>query len=505
MKTEAIVTVIIWLVFLTAALVAALIWARPRSKLHSTGLFDLRKNRAIILITVAVTILFCIVPMGLCPIWNGQIPAHRNQYEVITESFLAGNLHFPYEPSEGLMQMENPYDPYARRDEGVPFRWDHAYYNGRYYMYFGVVPVLFAFLPYRVITGTALTTYHATQLFTAVFIAGLFAFFYQLAKKFFRDISLGMYLFLSVAFSAVSVWCAVSTPALYCTAITAGMAAMVWGMYFWTKGVWDSRHRKQALLCAVAGSFLGALAFGCRPPIAMGNLVILALMFYYLKEHPWKNKWQDGLAFLSPYVVVGVLLMLYNHARFGSVLEFGQSYQLTSVDGTNMPSLFNLPTVEQKLELLRTYLKNAERYLFQVTGREALTDNGTFITFPILYYIFVGLISKRSRDLVRQQHSRLLIGLMVLTPVVILALDVMGSMDVFPRYRMDTFWIFGILAYVFLGIRYQTKTNKSFICFAAILTTLMSVWMLAFPDDFNFTAHYEAEIREFFSSINVGN
>ena len=488
-----------------AGFVAALIWARPKSVLHTVSLFALEKHKRIIVIVIAATVLLCTLPMGLSPVWNGQLINHQDQYERITESFLEGRLDFLYAPSQELMELENPYDPQARRDADVDFKWDHSYYNGKYYMYFGVVPVFLVFLPYRVLTGTSLTTYHATQLFTAAFIVGLFALFYQLAKKFFKDISAGIYLYLSVAFSVMSVWTAMATPALYCTAVTAAMATMVWGLYFWTKAAWGSNSRKKAVLLATAGSLLGALTFGCRPTIAMGNLTILALMILYIKPLPLKRKLQDALAFLSPYVVIGVLLMAYNYVRYGSILEFGQSYQLTVVDVHNMPSLLSLPTFTEKVQLLGTYVLNCGRYLVRVTGLKALTDNGTFITFPILLYTFVGLFSPKSRALVKEHRGWLFMSLLLATPVVILLMDVMGSPDVFPRYRMDTLWAFAVLAYVFLGLRYQNKDNKKrfscFVCYCAIITVIMSVLLFAFPDDNNFTAFYKDRILGMLSGL----
>lgn len=505
MKTEAIVTILAMAVILVAAFVVALIGARPKSKLHTVSLLDWKKNKKIIIVTVLVTILFFTLPMSLCPIWNGEASTHRDQYEQFTEAILQGQIHFLYEPPAELAQMENPYDPYARQDMGFYFKWDHAYYNGQYYMYFGIVPVFLAFLPYRLITGTALTTYHATQLFTGLFIIGLFALFYQMAKKFFKDISLSIYLLLSVAFCAMSVWCAASTPALYCTAVTSAMATVVWGIYFWMRAVWDSKNRKQAVLFAVFGSLCGALSFGCRPTIAMGNLVILPLMFYYLKEHPFKGKWKDALAFLSPYVVIGILLMVYNYVRFGSFFEFGQSYQLTSVDVRNLPSIFDAATAKEALQYLFGYGKNIMRYLFRLSSGMEPPQAGTFVAFPILLYIFVGLAGRSTRSLVKEEKSWLLTGMMLLTPVVILIMDVLGSPDVFPRYRMDTTWIFAILGFLLIGLRYRTKANKvhfsSWICFVAIAMTLVSVWLMVYPNDLNFTVYYEEEIQTFFQGL----
>ena len=55
-------------------------------------------------------------------------------------------------------------------------------------MYFGVVPVWILFLPYLLITGRDLTTYHATQIFAALAIIGVFLLFRQLAKRYFGRI-----------------------------------------------------------------------------------------------------------------------------------------------------------------------------------------------------------------------------------------------------------------------------------------------------------------------------
>lgn len=477
-------------VLLAVSFVCALILARPKSKLHTIGLSGAKKYRLLIFATVTVTVLCCTVPMNLSPLWNGEYPEHRNQYEKITEAFLDGQLYFHDVPSEALAEMENPYDPEARQEQHVPFLWDHAYYNGRYYMYFGVVPVFLAFLPYRVITGTPLTTYHATQLFVAAFIIGLFALLYELAKKFFRELSLGAYLLLSVAVSAMSVWYAVSTPALYCTAITAAMATMIWGMYFWVKALWGCDHKARSVVYAAVGSLLGALTFGCRPPIALANVLILGMTVYYFKTKPHKGKWLDISVSLIPYAIIGVLLMVYNYVRFDSIFEFGQSYQLTQIDVKNMPTVFQAPTMAAKGNVLLDLAVNYAKYLLQVSDPNNLLGNGTFIMFPILFYILIGLMNKRSRALIKEKKIRFFTGLLVLTPFLILILDVLGSPEVLCRYRMDTYWLFGLLCYFFIGLIYQTKANKpafsSFICYVSIFTTLVCVLLFLYPGDGNF-------------------
>ena len=228
-------------------------------------ILDIKKEfiqKIIVFIVAFITIVICILPMGELPLWNGEQPDHRNQYELMAEAILDGRIDFAYGDEAELEKLENPYDPNERAQSGVYYHWDHAYYDGHYYMYFGIVPVFLVFLPYRIITGTALTTFHATQIFTAVIILGIFSLFWLLAKLFFKKLNFGLYLALSVAFSCMSVWYASAEPALYCTAITAAIALEVWSIFFFVWAVYLEKNENKQILLAGVGALLGALVFG---------------------------------------------------------------------------------------------------------------------------------------------------------------------------------------------------------------------------------------------------
>lgn len=494
MKIELIILSIV----LVISIVVAIIFARPKSKIHLYCIFDTQKSKLLTSSVLVITILCCTVPMNLSPIWNGDIPEHRNQYEQITESILKGHLSFDYEVDKTLEELENPYSPKEREKNNATYHWDHSYYDGKYYMYFGIVPVFLVFLPFRIITGFSLNSYHATQLFTAVFIIGLFLVFYQLAKKFFRKISLGIYLYLSVAFSVMSVWYAVSAPALYCTAITSGLAMMIFGIYFWIKAVWGCDKRNPTIIYATLGSLFGALSFGCRPPIALGNIVILGLIYYYCRNKHFKRKLFGLIISISPYIIIGLLLAGYNYVRFNSIFEFGQSYQITVADIKNTPSLFNTSSVKEIIKVLISYIANIRKYLIHTGELTDLLSHGTFVSFPILFYIIIGLENSNSRHLIKKKHICLLVGIIMVAPMFILLADVIGSPDVLSRYRMDTYWIFSILAFIFISLLYETKNNKqkysSFICYFSIVTVLVSIIMFLLPNDKNFTDYYYEDI-----------
>ena len=41
----------------------------------------------------------------------------------------------------------------------------------------------------------------------------------------------------------------------------------------------------KTIACTMAGSVCGALAFGCLPPIALGNIVVIAMLVAYLRTN----------------------------------------------------------------------------------------------------------------------------------------------------------------------------------------------------------------------------
>ena len=451
--------------------------------------FTQRRNIIIILIVVALLLVMCLAPMGWAPLWNGDVPGHRDQYEKITDAFLKGQLYFDVEVDPALLELENPYDRDARVEAGVESRqwndmWDHAYYDGHYYMYFGVVPVLLLFMPYRVITGNPLTTYHATQIFTALFIAGLFLLFAYLTKKFFPKMPLAVYLLLSTAVAVMSVWYCVSYPALYCTAISSALCMMIWSLYFFVRAVFDEKITKKTFLFAAAGSLLGALAFGCRPTIALGNLLVIPLFITFAdKRKLTSNQWCYTVLCALPYVAVAAGLMWYNNARFGDPFEFGQSYQMTVADQTQYGDLANV-----NWKAVGKYLVNA---LFS-SDCEPL-DYGFFVAFPILFLGIIGAVRKGSRSYLMKSGLGLMIPFAVLTTIIIVVMSILWTPYLLPRYTMDYLWLMGVALFVGVGALYQReKVNPRLTLIVSVLsvfTVIVCIALFCTPYDSNFASH----------------
>lgn len=256
------------------------------------------------------------------------------QYDKLADALSEGKFSLDFQVSQGLLALENPYDRTAR--EGVVYRWDTAFYQGRYYCYFGVVPVLLFYLPFKLLTGRAIEHCTVNLLLSLCNISGSFYLVRQILKRwgdgkvpFFVWPLLSGLLCFSENFFFLYM-----RPYFYNIPILAANALTIWGMGFWIRGMTEERRRR---LCYLAGSACLALVAGCRPQMAL--LSILAIPLFWdeairRRRLFSRESLKETLAFSIPYLIVAGFLMYYNYARFGNVFEFGAKYNLTTNDMT---------------------------------------------------------------------------------------------------------------------------------------------------------------------------
>ena len=456
-------------------------------------------------LVAACVILVLILPMKLAPHWNGTIQDHRNQYELMAESLLEGRLYIDYQDIDPrLEEMENPYDPEARKEAEIAVHWDHAWYNGHYYMYFGIVPVLFVFLPFRILAGHALNTMYATMLFTGLGVVGLFALFEMLVRRFFPKMTLGTYLILSISVSFISFWYASGFPALYCTAITSGMCLEIWSFYFFFRAVYVIRKENHQILCAAFGALCGALAVGCRPTVALANFLVLPLLAAYLlrkKDAGELNRRLAGKLFLAalPYFIVIAGLMIYNDVRFDSPFEFGQSYQLTVAD-QHMYGSF-LSTLDPET-LFNGIKENLFKPIEFTNDFPWVSYGGVCWSFPLLLLGMAVLLPKVLRAAGKERMAAVLIGLLFLPPLITM-FDVLWSPYLLERYQMDIVYLMGIstfLAVGFLGEQIEEKKKaavfRGFVSFLGVAAILSAVLLWLVPNDYNYTDYVEGALEK---------
>jgi hypothetical protein len=223
-------------------------------------------------------------------------------YDMLGRALLKGQLHLDIRPAPEMLALPNPWDP----DRNLPWRLqDAALYNGRYYVYHGVIPAVILFAPWRALTG-----YDLPQHFGLFLIVSAGALFWLAAVG--RIAGLRR---LSV-FAAIAIGLASGVPYLlnridvYEIAIAGGFLCLGAAVFFLT-----GRSYGLAGLCF-------GMAAGCRPHL---GLVGCAVFVWLLTQ---RRAYAELARYAGLFVAVLVALCWYNYARFGNPLEFGVRYLL---------------------------------------------------------------------------------------------------------------------------------------------------------------------------------
>jgi hypothetical protein len=359
------------------------------------------------------------------------------QYQVLAESLAVGRFDLGEAPSE-LATLKNPYDPFYREEAKVGFSTDTAYYQGKYYTYFGATPVLLFYLPFYLLTGNHLTNTIVVIIFGAMFVVGVYYWWYYLLKEKFKQAGLLVYLVVanliifSSGFLGVIKW-----ENIYQPPVMGAVALTMLGLGFYQHYRAGGKGASGKILL---GSICLALVAGCRPQLL---LVGLAGVIYYFGRELWQRKLGVRLAaaLVVPYLILGSMFAYYNYARFGSPLEFGANYNLTRTDYTHYgfdlarsgPAIFSyflqLPMITPvfpflSFEMITNYLGDLYR---------EPTFGGLFWCYPWLWVLWLGKGMRAS--LKKYGLWRAVVGLIGLA-IFICLLDVQ-MMGVTFRYGVD--------------------------------------------------------------------
>ena len=264
----------------------------------------------------------------------------HNQYDELARAFLQGKTYIDNDDvPQSLIDMENPYDTTARSKQsqltGDSYRWDVAYFKGHYYVYFGIVPLLLMYLPFRAIFKAPFPSAVGIMAFALIFSIGVFKLLDLICKKKFKNISVGTYLITALTFvNCCGMTFLVKRPDFYSVPIMTSMAFVVWGIYLWFKGLNAEKNR---LLNFFTGSLCMALSVGCRPQAVLicGVALPLFLGYFFKDKFIFKKQGIKELIPLAiPFVIIASGIMYYNYIRFGSPFDFGSAYNLTTNDVT---------------------------------------------------------------------------------------------------------------------------------------------------------------------------
>jgi hypothetical protein len=247
-------------------------------------------------------------------------------YCLLARGLASGHLYLPLDPDPALLALPNPWDPAKNQGLGMH---DLAFFNGRYYLYHGVVPAILLFTPWRLITGRDLPERVAVLLLCIggyLFSCALFVLLLgRLDLKPPLPLLAALLIVLGVCQSIPFL---LQRAVVYEVAIAGGYFCLSGAFYFLARAL--SAERRRTLLFAMSGLLFG-LAPGCRPDEAVGAIIAgVAVLIVLARAKSVRAALfsREFIAFMVPVAACAAALAAYNYARFGNPLEFGQRYQI---------------------------------------------------------------------------------------------------------------------------------------------------------------------------------
>lgn len=450
-----------------------LLWSiRPTSGLYNRS-WD-RGIKAVVVFSVLIiniAILFVLVQSNVSFLDPGW--AHHKQYHKLAVALTKGEVSIPIGIEDEISKLSNPYDGSLRGQvKNSSLGWDTAFYEGKFYVYFGIVPVLIFYLPFYVITGKAFPTWLGIFIMGVAVLTGAFYLMRQLVRKYFKETPFMLYVVLSVIFgNSMNVIMFMLRPDYYTLPIMCALAFSIWGLGFWIGAarMWEEKkgHKVKVLLKLFAGSFCLALVAGCRPQFLLGSFLVFFIFERCIKEE-FKNDRKrliiNTVVAIIPYIVIAAGLMYYNYVRFGSPFDFGANYNLTTNDMTRrgfelgrvkdgvFMYLFQFPNIGMKFPYV--FSTGFQSSNIATTIRESMYG-GVLFTNVILLSIFS--LRRVKKPLKEKKLYKMTVSSIIFAVIIVVADTQMAG--ILSRYYGDFTWLLLIAAIIVILQLWESVNN----------------------------------------------
>jgi hypothetical protein len=285
---------------------------------------------------------------------------HRMYSHYMTDALLKKQVHLDIKVPQALLEAEKPYDNEYREQHGILLNYgqpeldalenvplgDMSFYKGKYYSYYGMLPVIILFAPYKLLTGNYLPTSIGAFLFASMATILLMLLWKQISQNHLKKIPYFFFLICGATLYASSIIPICLTMKFFHN------IPQYLALTFVILGVIMLLHAKEKLSAKllVISSLSFALAVACRPSSLFWSILIPIMLWDKKKDLINASK---ILAIIIPFATVGSILAWYNYARFDSPFTFGQSYILMT---TNMITYNEISIIGKIYIFIKTFL-----------------------------------------------------------------------------------------------------------------------------------------------------
>ena len=244
-----------------------------------------------------------------------------------------------------------------------------------------------------------------------------------------------------------------------------------------------------------------ALSVGCRPTSIFISLLNVPLLIILLSsgsktESFWiriKNHRGDLLSALIPYGIVGAFLGYYNYARFGSLFEFGRTYQLSLVDARAYQNGLSIPSwligivnfiFGSGANLISSFpfVKPVDTITFGFAGYKELNPvYSAVLLCPLILFIPFVLLVLRRRFKGKGAAFQVFFSCLIILSF-LLAGFCGASAGTLQRYMLDFYWMIilaGLLSAFLIGEWLSEHHTYQILAFVLPLCFFLSLFMTA--------------------------
>jgi len=258
------------------------------------------------------------------------------------DAFMKGQANIDVEADPALEELENVYNYKERTVSGIYYLWDRAYYDGKYYSYFGITPIITVMMPYYLLhgclpgSGTVMTVFVTMAAIFMPLAACLWIHKFSPKTPHWVSVFAGPALF----YGSLILLIARGRTPFYFEAFVAALAFFS-AFVFFALAAFTSENKVMRCifwaLCGVSYAFL----FHARvlTAVAAAFLVIPGLWFFIIGRKRNEKGLNRLAPILSELLCLGLPViiaiggaMYFNAIRFSGPLDFGSNYNLTVAD-----------------------------------------------------------------------------------------------------------------------------------------------------------------------------
>lgn len=337
------------LIYLVCVIVKYRLWmVKFNPKRHSKYIFILGAAMCAFIIYIAVVFAASSPYDSLVEEYPVNDISSADEYTQLFDAFKKGqlNLDIDYDTAK-LDALNNAYDRSERNEfDARGGFWDRAYYNGKFYSYFGVAPVFTVYFPVNILTGGVPSSEFASVLLCIYAIIFITLLYNLILEKFCRKTSavLAALGYISLLFTS-GIFAVTGQGMFYYIAVLSGIGWVAAFLYFLLKAYYAEGFKTRIVFLVLTGISV-VMTAASRPTLLLYALAaaVPAIFVFADKAETLKSKLWYLFSIGTPIVFGAAAIMTYNYLRFDSPFEFGFNYQLTvSIAHANTITLSMIP------------------------------------------------------------------------------------------------------------------------------------------------------------------